>query len=217
MKPFLLLMLLLTSLTLNAQDHTRSIVLKPVFQSPNLSPELPEEKKRLQGFWVDLGLATATLPNDAIGVGVGLSFQNDFNLVSFRFMTLEEFDFDIFGSDNITENAIEMTAMYGLSAKGRYGYVAASTGLSYTRATLQGKYLYSIPEDDCDWFCFEDAVYAEKHLSTWGIPIQLEAGFTPLPMLGISFKTFVNLNPKKNYHGAFLSIQIGNLGFADSK
>lgn len=212
-----MLLLLLTSLTVNAQDHTRSIVLRPVSQLQNLTPELPEEKKRLQGFWIDLGLATSTLPKDAIGVGTGLSFQHAFHLVSFRFMTLEEFDIDIFGSDNITESAIEITAMYGLSAKDRFGYVAASTGLSYTDATLQGKYLYSIPEDDCDWFCFEDAVYAEKHFSTWGIPIQLEAGFTPFPMLGISVKTFVNLNPKKNYHGTFLSIQIGNLGFADSK
>lgn len=140
-------------------------------------------------WWINggVGLTTQTTSNSPnnFGFDVGVNFQTARN----QLLTIRSA-----GSDFIGGDYYDAALMYGLLSRNPNGYISAATGASAV--------------------FFNRSAVAEaniKHSSAFGVPLEVQAFWTPVPNFGLGVIAFGNVNEERSYCGLVLAIQLANL------
>ncbi len=94
----------------------------------------------------------------------------------------------------------EVSFQMGLIRKGRWGYISISSGISFLAVK---KALLTEPHRNT----IRDIIT----IHTLGIPLELRALTTPIPVIGIGFGLQGNLNPQRSYVGFSVVLEFGDL------
>jgi len=125
-----------------------------------------------------------------IFVNLSLNHIREDNIYSLKFLLGS--DFNIFSGNSLAVS--EVSALYGLVDKSKFGYGAISAGLGYVTVIRNIYDYYGIDEQK----------------SAVGFVVEAQ-GFGNLFVVGIGMNAFLNLNTELIYGGIGLQIQIGDL------
>ncbi len=195
------------------------ILTTSLFALPSFAQDQDVKPTNYQGSWwmnVGLGLGhwktSATDSNRDSGLAGGLSINympSQHTLVTLRGTTIADFGFVFIpfvywasGSDQVSD----VSALFGLIQKGRWGYVSASAGLGYVHAKYKSRTSIFNP------FTGQEVTSRTKHRTgTIGIPGEIQVFFTPFKFAGIGLIGFGNYNNKHSFGGVMLALQFGKL------
>ncbi len=124
---------------------------------------------------------------------LSLNHIREDKIFSLKYLLGTEIGF--FSGNSLAVN--EISALYGLVSKAKFGYASISAGLGYVEVTSRGNYSYGYG-------------YGYHQASTVGISLEAQA-FANLFIVGIGAKMFVNINPELVYGGFGIHVQIGDL------
>jgi hypothetical protein len=144
-------------------------------------------------YWGDAGLGGGSYA----GGMAGIAFQaGPHQLFQLRAVYMEEFRLCIFGPcTSPVQYRAGLAGMFGQILKGRWGSISCAGGVAVTFVRTD------------DLAQGNDPV---PH-TTIGLPIELQAFVTPLPFAGIGITGLANINPKRAFAGAFLTLQVGKI------
>ncbi|MBM4166893.1 MAG: hypothetical protein FJ218_08280 [Ignavibacteria bacterium] len=125
-------------------------------------------------------------------------YQKDNTLYGFSYHRIEEFVLFSESNPKPYEYISEYSFLYGKVERSRWGMVSASSGIGFVNGILRGKQK-DYPQ------------YEPNKISTIGIPIDLQAYFTPFPFFGMGINLFSNFNLQKSVFGIAIGIQVGYL------
>lgn len=132
-----------------------------------------------------------------------LHYRNNDSIFSGRFTNNAEFS--LFTSPG--ENVWDLGLMYGRASIGKYGYLYAGAGISFVGAL---KRTTRIPDPPGSGFTL-GSKYNSEIYSAVGIPLQLEAMWTPLNNFGIGLQGIANLNLAVSFFGLNLVFRAGQM------
>jgi hypothetical protein len=139
-----------------------------------------------------------------IGSRVAVQWSNGSNLWTLATSGCNEFD--IFGSREPAEYVRDYGVLFGKRYSGPVGFLSASAGLALVSGMRRGEYEGS----DGGWL-FGTSYYEEKPFVTIGVPVDVQLTLAPFKVVGLALDFFGNLNPKRSFAGATLSLLIGQL------
>lgn len=168
-----------------------------------------------QGWWANLGL----------GFGAGSSLSGiageaslNYAPSSTRLWTLRALEIPNFGglfADSICNIFItpgqpyhqcadersvgEVGAMYGLMGKNDFGYISGSAGLGLVDLQTPDIYINNVK------------VVSGHDSYTPGIPLEVQAFWTPFKYVGVGVIGYGDVNTQKSFGGALLALQFGLL------
>ncbi len=150
-------------------------------------------------YWLNAGLGASS---SGLSGGLSISYQPDWKFISLRFINSSRYGEGWLGGNTTSENIWDIGALYGLIAKGKYGYASISGGVSLVGGNKHGEFLGII-----GWI----NTYEKIPILTIGIPLEGQLFFTPFSFLGIGINGFANLNPNRSFSGVLISLQVGKL------
>jgi len=159
--------------------------------------------------WVVLGVGPGAVSGSASGDGwiggrFAVQWSNGSSLWTIGTSGCSEFD--IFGSRQPLEFARDYGVLYGRRYSGPAGFLSASAGLALVTGMRRGEYRGS----DGEWF-FGTSYYDEKPFVTVGVPADVQLTLAPIKYVGLALDIFGNLNPKRSFCGAGVSLLAGRL------
>lgn len=121
--------------------------------------------------------------------------------------------FSLFSSNDTIEN---IDVLYGLMAKGDYGYASISSGISYVH--VQDSVDSNTPctsGSNCQYDIFGNGTVQYDHsYNTVGLPAQIQLFWTPFQYVGVGIVGIGNYNSRAPYAAALVALQFGNLRFS---
>lgn len=145
--------------------------------------------------------------SDAQNVGgaageISLNFAttNDQLLTLRYFSSTDEFNTYPFVGTGVGDGRLQEGAvLYGLMAKGQYGYISGSAGLSVVNTGYAG---------GTDSF---GVTFKQVSQTTVGLPLEVQAFFTPFKYLGIGLVGLGDINSHAPVVSGLIELQVGNL------
>jgi len=155
-------------------------------------------------WWLNLGVGFGG--NGKFGGVADLIDANyrlsEYKLISARALQTNKF----LGANNFTDVGV----LYGLIAKGKYGYASASAGLSWVQ--YKEGYTYWVTQKKGPGYSVDSLrIQNVRTINTIGIPAEVQLFVTPTPYVGIGLIGFANANTASSISGVMLALQIGNL------
>lgn len=132
-----------------------------------------------------------------------LHYRTNNNIFSGRFTHNAEFA--LFTSPG--ENVWDLGLLYGKAYIGQYGYLYGGAGISFVGAL---KRTTRIPDPPGTGFNL-GSKYNSEIYSAIGIPLQVEAMWTPISNFGIGFQGIANLNLAVSFIGINLVLRAGKM------
>ena len=148
-------------------------------------------------FWVGLSYGSATGKNVSGNmVSYSLSFARNLQVYSFRLLTVRSSSFAVPASDfespvKAFGGVLEAGVLYGLNLRKKLFAFSASAGIGYVWGDIHSR--PSAPS------------------GTWGFPFDVQLGFNPTPVIGISLQVFGNINSQVPFDGSMVCLNIGKL------
>jgi hypothetical protein len=143
-------------------------------------------------YWLDVGAGGGEYFGMMADVAVK---ANSSDLFLIRGSYMEELQICIFGPCESAANYQgDVAGMYGRIYKGRWGSIAGAAGAAVT-------------------FIRTDRTGGGEQTAstTIGLPLQVQAVFTPFSFIGLGVSGTANINPVETFAGAFITLQIGRL------
>lgn len=169
-------------------------------------------------FRIGFGLGGAELGGESAGVSArgALTWSpGGSTTVTLRGTTAQELD--ILGPTP-SEEVWDVGVLIGRQARGKRGYTSLAAGLALVGGMQRGERITTPPRPcyTLDFWCvLGEALTPEKYekepFETVGIPIELEAGFTFTPVLGLTADVWANLNRTRSAGGFTLGLVVGKL------
>lgn len=136
-------------------------------------------------FWISPGIGLGSMGQGTdLALGFSISYQTGNLIITGRAAKVSEIMQNV---DDVYDYAL--TIGYSTKTPGSAGYVSISGGISYVRGYQWGS----------------------GDISTIGLPIEVNWGFTPLLVAGIGFQVIANINPARSFFGLLLCLQTGKL------
>ena len=133
-------------------------------------------------------------------LGVGGSYEIDDNLFSARYLYTEEFEL----FTPIPRQSIwEVGVLYGPTMRSRTSFLSIAGGVSLVSSTTRGKYLRNTNE------FFLRRIHESVSRSTIGLPIEVQAFWTPSSFVAFGIYVFGNMNTQRSFGGALFCFQMG--------
>ncbi len=132
---------------------------------------------------------------------VSLNFATTSNqLLTIRyFASNDEYRSFPFGTDVGDGRLQEGGVLYGLMSKGQYGYISGSTGLAVVNTGYAG--------GTDGW----GVTFNRVSQTTVGLPLEVQAFFTPFKYLGIGLVGLADINSHAPVAAGLVELQVGNL------
>jgi len=147
----------------------------------------------LNQFWANIGFGYIG-GNNTFGMGYSVSCSY-YSTTGLFFLKYDEFKESGSKPTDTAYNLYklkEISLAYGIIFKNKYAYLSGVSGLSY--------------------FWREDRKFSlTKEEHSIGIPLNVQAFFTPVPVFGIGIIFDYTINPVKNYMSTVICLQIGLL------
>jgi len=159
-------------------------------------PISPTRTKYNETSWINFDMGTSL--NYPIAFNIGLNHQLNQNLLTARFLIVDEMDLQ---NQSSSESIWDAGVLLGRVFSNKFGTFSIAAGLSYVGGVKKGTYI----ANDETW----GGYYPMKHRSTLGIPLESRLVHHLSDNVGIGITTFGNLNLDKPFFGASLSLQLG--------
>lgn len=166
-------------------------------------PSPAEDASSAQYGWVSGGAGVGR-------TGIGMSLSAGLPLTSHlfvggRFIRTEELVF----SSSPVPTTWDVGPTVGFVEQGRYGQLALASGIVIVGGKRQGAPKPPAPSSNlggCIVFC--STAFESRRFHTVGIPVDVQAFFTPVPYLGIGLHGFAAVSPEENLLGASVHLQV---------
>jgi hypothetical protein len=155
-----------------------------------IAPSLSEQAlvaSYIHPWWINVGggLTTGFHSEDAVNAGFNVS------------LNIQPFPHQMFtvrsaGADFIGGDYYDMAALYGLISRNQNGYVSAAAGVGAV-------------------FFERDFLGKNDNKAVAGVPLEMQAFWTPTPNFGLGLVGYLNINEEHSYYGMVLSLQLANL------
>ncbi len=171
----------------NVNANTVNVTANTVNILPN--PETSQlYKQYVHPWWINIGggLTTGFSAKDAVNPG----FLASANLqpTQHQLLTLRTAGADFIGGDYY-----DIGLLYGLISRNANGYVSGAIGVSSVFFNSSFRRSQNI------------------NATTFGVPLEIQAFWTPVPNFGIGLINYANLNDQKSFYGMVLALQLANL------
>ena len=143
--------------------------------------------------WVSAGVG---LGNIGPSLGLSLNHLRNDRLYKVRFIRMEEFVLNLFGSSLPPESAWDIGFLYGIGSTKGKSSITISSGVSFVGGMRLG--------DD-------ESNYKEISISTIGLPVEAQVAWSFLQGFGLSVTLFGNINSEKSFGGVTLNLIFGKL------
>ncbi len=169
--------------TSNVNIQTNSVVIAPSLSEQALLASYKHP------WWINVGggLTTGVSTDDAVNAGYNISLNIQPWQFHSQFLTLRSAGAEFIGGDYY-----DMGLLYGLISRNQNGFISASAGVG--------------------------AVFFEKNFlgkndnkTVAGVPMELQAFWTPVPNFGLGLIGYVNVNEEHSFYGMVLALQLANL------
>ncbi len=139
-------------------------------------------------WWINVGggLTTGFSSKDSTNPGFAISVN--VQPTQHQMLTLRSVGADFIGGD-----FYDAGLLYGLISRNRNGYVSGAAGISAV--------------------FFDSSFRKDQDISptTVGIPLEIQAFWTPVPNFGLGIINYANINSQRSFYGAVIAIQLANL------
>ena len=162
---------------------------------------LAQEKSVQTKAWfsagVGLGSFNSISGNFGTSLGLNLNYLRSGRSYKVRYVSVKDFNIDLYGSSRPPESVWDIGALYGFERPRSKGSVIFSGGVSYVGGM---KY---IPGD------YDN--YERNNISTIGLPLEAQFIWSFSSGLGLSTTLFGNINSEKSFGGVTLNLIFGKL------
>lgn len=148
--------------------------------------------------WINAGLGTSIAY--PLAFNIGLNYQRNRNMWTFRFLVTDEMDLI---NQSSSESVWDTGLLYGHVFSHNNYQFSLSAGLSFVGGLKRGIYL----DNEDSW----GGYFPMKHRATIGIPFESHWTYLLSNNVGIGIATLGNLNLDKSFLGVMLNLQIGIL------
>jgi hypothetical protein len=146
-----------------------------------------------EAYWATFGIGTS---RSGPCIFFSLSYANKSNLFTLRYLTADEFRFNVAGRyDEPAQRLREVGFLYGRPYRNQALVLSLSAGLGYVEAVDRGRMI-----------SFND--YERVDISTLCLPFEATFRFE-VGLFGIGGSWYGNVNPKRSNSGGVLQLSLG--------
>jgi hypothetical protein len=156
----------------------------------NILPSLSEQaliQQYKHPWWINVGggLTTGFHSEDPVNAGYDASIN--LQPTHHQMLSLRTAGADFIGGDYY-----DVGLLYGLISRNLNGYISGELGIGGV-------------------FFTHDFLGRHDNTSTVGMPMEIQAFWTPVPNFGLGLIAYANVNSEHSYYGSVLALQLANL------
>jgi hypothetical protein len=164
--------------------------------NPSLALSQDGPYTRNNPYWITLGLGGSSVFDNSASSVLAISAQKRHQLLSLRLVHNSEF----LSFSSPDERVWDVGLLYGGIARGRYGFMSLSGGISMVGGVRRGEFVKSTG--------FLSSEHKKDRFFTVGLPIEAQLFWTPSQNFGIGLYGFSNINKEETFTGVALAVQI---------
>lgn len=183
---------------LNKYEEIKSIVafVNDKYLSSMATDEILVNNYITTKYWLNAGIGKCYFGPT---LKLGISYEYNQNIFSFRYLKADEFRFSA-GGYNFDEPPLkfyEIAVLYGYPYRTHNMTIGFLAGIGYLNGIERGTHIQS-------------RLYESIEISQLSLPLEIYFKIEPLKYFSLGITGFGNINTKRSFSGAMIEITIGN-------